>query len=288
MGVDAETDRHRGRRPVVRRVVADRAGTSARCAASSTRCRSSRSAFIGLEIFGSLFYEQVFHLERARPRLRLRARRAAQLIGLLLGDPHRHAAVRAERDARSRASSPASALVVAVAWTAFALSPEPRHRGRSLNAIVDRDRRADRPADLRRAVARDPAEDPLVRLRDRRALDPARPDPAADRRRARRRVGHPHRARCSMVPIFLIGALVVASAGKEIEKRHQAGCGPRPPRSPRCCTSAARAASKLLLVPRRQRRTTATCRCCSTSTSRSTRARSSRCSARTAPASRRC
>ena len=89
-----------------------------------------------------------------------------------------------------------------------------------------------------------------------------------------------------MVPLFLVGGLVIGSAGKVIDadiaqvwraaahavevlyERRQGRAS--------CCWSAASTSG------------TAAGRCCSVSTSRSTRARSSRCSARTAPASRRC
>ena len=94
-------DRHRGRR---RRRTPSRGGS---CWNVGTLRRIFYAlpflavAFIGLEIFGSLFYEQVFHLNAARPRLRLRARRARpQLIGLLLTHAHHHPALREERDAR--------------------------------------------------------------------------------------------------------------------------------------------------------------------------------------------
>ena len=57
-------------------------------------------AFIGLEIFGSLFYEQVFDLN-ARERGYVFALVApAQLVGLLLTTRDRHPPVREERDAR--------------------------------------------------------------------------------------------------------------------------------------------------------------------------------------------
>ena len=149
-------------------------------------------AFIGLEIFGSLYYEQVFHLD-ARDRGFVFALIApAQLIGLLLTTR-----IVTRLFVKSATLIPrfvaVVALAVAVAWTAFALAP---NLGIAIVAqrARHRHRGADRPADLRRAVARDPAEDPLVRVRRLRALDPARPGPAAGRRRARRRVGHPRRS----------------------------------------------------------------------------------------------
>ena len=79
-------------------------------------------AFIGLEIFGSLFYQQVFHLN-ARDRGYVFALVApAQLIGLLLTTR-----IITRLFVRSATLVPrfvaGVSLAVAVAWTAFALSP---------------------------------------------------------------------------------------------------------------------------------------------------------------------
>ncbi len=79
-------------------------------------------AFIGLEIFGSLFYEQVFHLN-ARDRGYVFALIApAQLIGLLLTTR-----IITRLFVKSATLVPrfvaGVALAVAVFWTAFALSP---------------------------------------------------------------------------------------------------------------------------------------------------------------------
>ena len=78
-------------------------------------------AFIGLEIFGSLFYQQVFHLN-APTGVRLRARRTGPAHRAAAHHPYHHPPVRAERDARAPLRR-RRRLAVAVAWTAFALSP---------------------------------------------------------------------------------------------------------------------------------------------------------------------
>jgi branched-chain amino acid transport system ATP-binding protein len=79
-------------------------------------------AFIGLEIFGSLFYEQVFHLN-ARDRGYVFALIApAQLVGLLLTTR-----IITRLFVKSATLIPRfvafTSLAVAAAWTAFALSP---------------------------------------------------------------------------------------------------------------------------------------------------------------------
>ena len=91
-----------------------------------------------------------------------------------------------------------------------------------------------------------------------------------------------------MAPVFLIGALILSSASLLREDPTSTGCGRRPPPRPRSRYQRSRGEVKLLLVRnldvQLRRRAGAVRR----RTSRSTKARSSRCSARTAPASRRC
>ena len=74
----AERSRHRHRRDpaVVRGVGAHPLAGRARCAASGTRCRSSRRRSSGSSSLTSLYYEQVFHLGDVAARLRRRDRRA--------------------------------------------------------------------------------------------------------------------------------------------------------------------------------------------------------------------
>ena len=124
-------DRHRGRAAVVRRVVADRAGTSARCAASSTRCRSSRSRSSASRDLGILFYEQVFHLEHRRPRLRRRARRARRSSSACCSATP----IATRLFVRSASLIPrfvaGVSLVVAARVDRVRAEPEPGHRGRS-------------------------------------------------------------------------------------------------------------------------------------------------------------
>ena len=90
-----------------------------------------------------------------------------------------------------------------------------------------------------------------------------------------------------MVPIFLIGALILVVGVAVREVRHQPGVD-LDRRAGRGALPAVAGRGEAAARPQRRRAATTACRCCSASTSRSTKARSSRCSARTARASRRC
>ncbi len=172
-------------------------------------------AFIGLEIFGSLFYEQVFHLN-ARDRGFVFAIIApAQLIGLLLTTR-----IITRLFVRSATLVPRFVAVVGVAvaitWTAFALSPN-LVTAVILNAIVTgivvlivppifAALSLAIPPKIRSfgfAVAALWILPGLVLLPIVGAL--------ADEWGIRTGL-------ILMVPVFLVGAMVVASAGQEIEK----------------------------------------------------------------------
>ena len=242
-------DRHRGVAAVVRGVVADRAGRSGRCGASSRaavprrrvrrpRRSSARSSTRRSSTSNEVERGVVAALAEPAQLLGLHHRRSRSPPGCMARDPGlvlkfvagRRLVVAGRVDRRSRS---APNLVVAVIARTWSIS------GSSALLV---------PGDLRRALARDPAEDPLVRLRGRGALDPPRPDRAPDRRRPRRRAAASAPACSSMAPVFLIGALILASAGQRIDRRHPAGVdGGGGPVGGRC-TSAARARAKLLLV----------------------------------------
>ena len=201
-------------------------------------------AFIGLEIFGSPLLPAGVPPRHARDRGY--ASRCARA-----GSARRPAARRrriitrlfdAERDARPPLRRRRRASWSRSAWTGVRAEPL-APRCRSMNAIlVTGIVGAHHPADLRRALARDPAEGPVVRLRGRVASGSCRAwsstgSSAASRTRSGIRAGL-----VLMVPMFLIGAaLIVASAGQEIEKdiKRVWSHGRRAVR--RCCTSAARA-----------------------------------------------
>jgi ABC-type branched-subunit amino acid transport system ATPase component/MFS family permease len=172
-------------------------------------------AFIGLEIFGSLFYQQVFHLN-ARERGYVFALVApAQLIGLLLTTR-----IITRLFVRSATLVPrfvaAVGVAVAIAWTAFALSPN-LVIAVILNAVVTglvvlivppifASLSLAIPPKIRSfgfAVAALWILPGLVLLPVVGAL--------ADEWGIRTGL-------ILMVPVFLVGAMVVASAGKEIEK----------------------------------------------------------------------
>jgi branched-chain amino acid transport system ATP-binding protein len=172
-------------------------------------------AFIGLEIFGSLFYEQVFHLG-ARDRGYVFALIApAQLVGLLLTTR-----IITRLFMRSATLVPRFVAIVgvavAVAWTAFALSPN-LVIAVILNALVTglvvlivppifASLSLAIPPKIRSfgfAVSALWILPGLVLLPVVGAL--------ADEWGIRTGL-------ILMVPVFLVGAMVVASAGKEIEK----------------------------------------------------------------------
>jgi ABC-type branched-subunit amino acid transport system ATPase component/MFS family permease len=172
-------------------------------------------AFIGLEIFGSLFYEQVFHLN-ARDRGYVFALIApAQLVGLLLTTR-----IITRLFVKSATLIPRfvafTGIAVAVAWTAFALAPN-LVIAVILNALVTgivvlivppifAALSLAIPPKIRSfgfAVASLWILPGLILLPVVGAL--------ADEWGIRTGL-------ILMVPVFLVGAMVVASAGKEIEK----------------------------------------------------------------------
>ena len=157
-------------------------GRSGRCAASGTRCRSSPRRSIGLVALTSLYYEEVFDL-RSATRLRRRRRRARAgrrhpardplASRMMLQDPaHRPAPARRSSavDHRGRLGrfTPRADLGVAMIAMNIAISGS----------------RVARPGHLRDAVAHDPAQGPIARIRDGVAVHPARPDRAVHRRAA--------------------------------------------------------------------------------------------------------
>jgi branched-chain amino acid transport system ATP-binding protein len=172
-------------------------------------------AFIGLEIFGSLFYEQVFNLNARERGFVFAIIAPAQLIGLLLTTR-----IVTRLFMRSATLVPrfvaAVAVAVAIAWTAFALSPNVV-LAVILNAIVTGVVVLIVPPVF---AALSLAIPPKIRsfgfavsalwILPGLLLLPL-VGAMADAWGIR--VGL-----VLMVPVFLIGALVVASAGKEIEK----------------------------------------------------------------------
>ena len=234
-------------------------------------------AFIGLEIFGSLFYEQVFHLN-ARDRGYVFALVApAQLIGLLLTTR-----IITRLFVRSATLVPRFVafvgVAVAVAWTAFALSP---------NLVV--------------AVILNALVTGIVVL----IVPPifARRRSAASATRSRRCGSFPAWSSCrSSAASRTPGESAPGSSSwcrssssvpwssrqpARRSRRTSSASGPRPRRSRKRSTNATRA-DRSCCSCGVCRSTTTACRCCSTWTSRWTRARSSRSSAPTVRASRPC
>ena len=191
---------------------------------------------------------------------------------------------------RARATSSASSarcrFGIAAAWVVFALAPTLPvaivANAVGVGGLLPAD-----PRHLRDAVAGRARQGALVRLRHRHAVHPARPACCC-----RSSAGSPTTTAsapgcCVAAPVFVIGGLILASAGNFVEhdiaqvwKSTAARVRGRPAAPAGQGQAAARRATSTS--------TTTTCRCCSASTSRSTRARSSPCWAPTAPASRRC
>ena len=215
-------DRHRGRRAVVRRVVAhvlarrDAAPDLLRAPVPRRRVRRPR-------IFSSLFYEEELRPQRARAGLSCSPLVApAQLIGLLLTAPDHHPARHEERHARPPLRR-GRRLAVAIALDAVRARAEPRVRGRSSTCIVTGIVVLIVPPIF---AALSLAIPPKIRSFGFAVaalwILPG-PDRAADRRRARRRVRHPRGPPHDGARSSSSAALVLASAGKEIDEGHQAG-----------------------------------------------------------------
>ena len=172
-------------------------------------------AFIGLEIFGSLYYEQVFHLN-ARDRGFVFALIApAQLIGLLLTTR-----IVTRLFVKSATLIPRFvaivALAVAVAWTAFALAPN-LGIAIALNALVTGIVVLIVPPIF---AALSLAIPPKIRSFGY-AVSALWILPGLILLPVVGAIADAWGIRVGlvlMVPVFLIGAMVVASAGKEIEK----------------------------------------------------------------------